>query len=435
MINGLISGINRTSQAREYNKNPDLLSAIINQARGVDYNNDGQVDGGFNDFIRYNQALNEFPVDLGLKNENDYNRPMSEYDNSNYSGKVIEAIQAGDRALAQEWYEKGRAYNAVVDNLRVNNPDAADVYYASMGNNLVSPEKWKTVLYGQNPNGEPDLTVWNTMKELALTRGKDFNAPVDPAYTQLDDEQTRRYLQYKSTATGEDTALKKIMTQDPFWKEFFNQQKEYYASLPESEYDDSGKTARVQEWNDWNDQYSDYMSFISGNLDGMNDQQLGLSLSLQFPLMAEYQSLKTALQSKYGDEYKNSQEYKNFWKQNYDAYSAESDAFNGQMLYIINQMRRIEGYDDLTLDELETINDIGKESKSSSGSGYSRRGSGGSSGGGYSYAPKFENTFQAAPVYANVPNPQKMRYDTAGRANFESVPMSGTRGGEPYAAV
>ena len=434
MINGLISGMNRTSQAREYNKNPDLLSAIINQARGIDYNNDWQVDGGFNDFIRYNQALNEFPVDLGLKDENDYNRPLNQYENSDYSGKVQEALQKGDRKTAQEWYEKGRAYNALLDNLRVKNPDAADVYYASMGNNLVSPEKWKTVLYGQNPNGEPDLTVWNLMKDMALKRGEDFGTPVDPAYTNLDDEQTRRYLQYKSTATGEDTALKKIMTQDPFWKEFFNKQKEYYASLPESEYDDYSKTARVQEWNDWNDQYSDYMSFISGNLDGMNDQQLGLSLSLQFPLMAEYQSLKTALQSKYGDEYKNSQEYKNFWSQNYDAYSAESDAFNGQMLYIINQMRRIEGYDDLTLDELETINDIGKDSGSNKNSGYSKR-SGSSGDGGYSYAPYFENTFQAAPVYAKVPNAGKMRYNPAGRANFDKVPMSGSMGGQPYAAV
>lgn len=437
-ITGAVAGMNKTPNAREYNKNPDLLSSILNQAKGNDYNNDGQIDGGFNDFIRYNQAFNSTPLDFGLKSDDDYNRPLSQYDNANYSGMVKEAIENGDRELAQDWYKKGREYNAITDKLRMENPTASEVYYESMGNNLVSPEKWKTVLYGQNPNGEPDLTVWNTMKQLALKRGEDFGQPVDPAYTQLDDEQTRRYLQYKSTATGEDTALKKIMTQDPFWKEFFNQQKEYYASLPESEYDDSGKTARVQEWNDWNDQYSDYMSFISGNLDGMNDQQLGLSLSLQFPLMAEYQSLKTALQSKYGDEYKNSQEYKNFWKQNYDAYSAESEAFNGQMLYIINQMRRIEGYDDLTLDELETINDIGKESKSSSKSGgYGRRrGGGGSSGdGGYSYAPYFENTFQAAPVYASVPKAGKMRYNPAGRANFNKVPMSGTMGGQPYAAV
>lgn len=431
MINALISGVNRTSEAREYNKNPDLLSAIINQARGKDYNGDGNTNGGFNDFFRYNQALNEFPLDFGLKDENDYNRPLNQYENSDYSDKVKEALESGDRQLAQEWYEKGRAYNALLDNLRTSNPDAADVYYASMGNNLVSPEKWKTVLYGQNPNGEPDLTVWNLMKDMALKRGEDFGTPVDPAYTQLDDEQTRRYLQYKSTATGEDTALKKIMTQDTFWKEFFNAQKEYYASLPESEYDDSGKTQRVQEWNDWNDKYSDYMSFISGNIDGMNDQQLGLSLSLQFPLMSEYQSLKTALEAKYGDEYKSSQEYKNFWSQNYDAYQAESDAFNEQMLYIINQMRRIEGYDDMTLDEMESINNIGKESKSSS----YKKSSGSGSGGGYSYAPKFENTFQASPVYASVPNPTKMRYNPAGRANFYNVPMSGTMGGQPYAAV
>jgi hypothetical protein len=104
------------------------------------------------------------------------------------------------------------------------------------------------------------------------------------------------------------------------------------------------------------------------------------------------------------------------------------------MLYIINQMRRIEGYDDLTLDELETINDIGKDSSSSKNSGYSKR-SGSSGDGDYSYAPYFENTFQAAPVYAKVPNAGKMRYNPAGRANFDRVPMSGTMGGQPYAAV
>lgn len=430
MVNALISGANRTSNAREYNKNPDLLSALINQARGEDYNGDGNTDGGFNDFIRYNQALNEFPVDLGLKDENDYNRPLNQYENSDYSGKVQEALQNGDRKTAQEWYEKGRAYNALLDNLRVKNPDAADVYYASMGNNLVSPEKWKTVLYGQNPNGEPDLTVWNLMKDMALKRGEDFGTPVDPAYTQLDDEQTRRYLQYKSTATGEDTALKKIMTQDPFWKEFFNAQSEYWKQIP-NDFDDAGKTERVQEWNDWNSKYSDYMSFISGNIDGIKDQELALQLSLQFPLMAEYQSLKTALQAKYGDNWNETQEYKNFWTQNYDAYQEESTAYNEQMLYIINQMRRIEGYDDMTLDELEAVNKIGKDSKS----GSSGKRSSGSSGGGYSYAPQFENTFQASPVYAKVPSPSKMRYNPAGRANFAKVPMSGTMGGQPYAAV
>lgn len=433
-ITGAIAGMNKTSNAREYNKNPDLLSALINQARGKDYNGDGNTDGGFNDFIRYNQALNEFPLDLGLKDENDYNRPQNQYKYADYNGEIKKALEDQDRALAKEWYEKGRAYNAILDNLRVENPDAIDVYYSSMGKNLVQPEKWKTVLYGQNPNGEPDLTVWNLMKDMAIKQSQDFGTPLDPAYTQLDDEQTRRYLQYKSTATGEDTALKKIMTQDPFWKEFFNAQSEYWKQIP-NDFDDAGKTERVQQWNEWNDKYKDYMSFISGNMDSIKNQELALQLSLQFPLMAEYQSLKTALQAKYGDNWDETQEYKNFWKQNYDAYQEESTAYDEQMLYIINQMRRIEGYDDMTLDELEAVNKIGYDLKKSN-SGYSKKGGGGSSsGGGYSYAPQFENTFQASPVYASVPNPSKMKYNPAGRANFNKVPMSGTMGGQPYAAV
>ena len=273
------------------------------------------------------------------------------------------------------------------------------------------------------------------MKDMAIKQSQDFGTPLDPAYTQLDDEQTRRYLQYKSTATGEDTALKKVMTQDPFWKEFFNAQSEYWKQIP-NDFDDAGKTERVQQWNEWNDKYKDYMSFISGNMDSIKNQELALQLSLQFPLMAEYQSLKTALQAKYGDNWNETQEYKNFWKQNYDAYQEESTAYDEQMLYIINQMRRIEGYDDMTLPELEAINKIGYDSKKSN-SGYSKKGSGGgsSSGGGYSYAPYFENTFQAAPVYAKVPNAGKMKYNPAGRANFSKVPMSGSMGGQPYATV
>ena len=438
-IRGLIEGMSGTSNAREYNKNPDLLSAIMNEMKRnsegniIDYNEDGKADGGFGDFIKNNQALNSFPFDFGLKDENDYNRPQNQYKYADYNGEIKKALEDHDKDLAKEWYEKGRAYNAILDNLRVDNPEAVDVYYSSMGKNLVQPEKWKTVLYGSNPNGEPDLTVWNLMKDMAIKQSQDFGTPLDPAYTQLDDEQTRRYLQYKSTATGEDTALKKIMTQDPFWKEFFNAQSEYWKQIP-NDFDDAGKTERVQEWNDWNSKYSDYMSFISGNINGIKDQELALQLSLQFPLMAEYQSLKTALQSKYGDNWNETQEYKNFWSQNYDAYQEESTAYNEQMLYIINQMRRIEGYDDMTLDELEAVNKIGYDSKKSN-SGYSKKGSGSSGDGGYSYAPQFENTFQASPVYASVPKPSKMKYNPAGKANFAKVPMSGTMGGQPYAAV
>ena len=448
-INGAIAGMNKTSNAREYNNNPDLLSAIMNTLNNpTDYNKDGQPDGGFADFITNNAALNNFPLDLNLKNDERYNRPASKTEKNvaengvyimnpdgtpyktSYNDMIQKAFEEGDVIKANELYNSSREYNAILDNLRVNNRDAYDVYYDQFNNNYVSPEKWKTVLYGQKSNGEPDLTVWKTMGELAKKISEDFGTPVDPAYTQLDDEQARRYLQYKATATGEDIALKKVMTQDPQWKEFFKLQQEYYNALPESEYDESGKTPRVQEWNKLNKQYGDYMSFISGNYDNIEDRELGNKLAQNFPLMAEYASLKSALQAKYGDEFKDSQEYKNFWKQNYDAYSAESDEFNAQMLYIINQMRRIEGFDDMTLNELEAVNKIGKDSKS----GSSKR-SGGSSGGGYSYAPIFENTFQAAPVYAKVPNPSKMRYNPAGRANFAKVPMSGAMGGQPYAAV
>ena len=435
---GAISGANKTSEAREYANNPDLISAIINQIRNKDYDGDEQADGGLSDFLKYNQAFtNPITGEKIFASKDDYNRPASMSEQSNYNQKIQDALKDGDRELAQEWYEKSRQYNSVLDNLRVNNKDAYDVYQSQYDKNIVTPEKWARIAYGnatadRNPQSI-DLTVWNTMKQLALQRGEDFDTPVDPAYTQLDDEQTRRYLAYKATATGEDVLLKKDMCLDPFWDSFFDKQNDYYNQIGNNEFDDSAYSARVQEWNDWNDQYGDYQKFISGNIDTMKDQQLAFELSLQFPLMTEYQKLKTALKAKYGDEYKDSQEYKTFWSQNYDAYNEESDAFNQRMLDIINQMRRIEGFDDMTIDQLEAINGFGKDSSKKSSGKSSGKSYGGSD---YSYAPKFENIFQADPLYAKEYGGfRPVKPNLAGNPNFENVGFSGTAGKDPYAQV
>ena len=435
---GAISGTNKTSEAREYANNPDLISAIINQIRNKDYDGDEQADGGLSDFLKYNQAFtNPITGEKIFASKDDYNRPASMSEQSNYNQKIQDALKAEDRELAQEWYEKSRQYNSVLDNLRVNNKDAYDVYQSQYDKNIVTPEKWARIAYGnatadRNPQSI-DLTVWNTMKQLALQKNDDFGTPIDPAYTQLDDEQTRRYLAYKATATGEDVLLKKDMCLDPFWDSFFDKQNDYYNQIGNSEFDDSKYSARVQEWNDWNDQYGDYQKFISGNIDTMKDQQLAFELSLQFPLMTEYQKLKTALKAKYGDEYKDSQEYKSFWSQNYDAYNEESDAFNQRILYIINQMRRIEGFDDMTIDQLETINGFGKDSSKKSSGKSSGKSYGGSD---YSYAPKFENIFQADPLYTKEYGGFKpIKPNLAGNPNFENVGFSSTAGKDPYAQV
>ena len=424
----VIGGSNRTSNAREYNNNPDLLSALINEARGNNYDKDARTEGGILDFFTKNAALNSFPLDLGLKNEDDYNRPAINYDTANYNKMIQDAMASGDRETAQDWYNKSRAYNAILDDLRVNNPAAIDVYYAKNGANVVSPEKYKMILYGMNNQGQPDLTVWNAMKEMALAQQRDFNTDIDPAYTDLDDEQTRRYLQYKSTATGEDTALSKIMKTDPFWKEFFKKQQDYY-SKNGFENDDSNKTPRVQQWNALNKQMSGMYQWDGINSSDPEEQQAALRLQMTYPTMYAYNSLKTALEAKYGDEYKSSPEYKQFWSDYGDAYENESNKYNEEMLYIINQMRTIEGYDELTLDELETINGIGRSSSKKSGSG----GGGGSSN--YSYVPFFENIFNASPVYTAVRDANGFSYKKAKGVNFYDVPMSGTYGKDPYAPV
>ena len=159
------------------------------------------------------------------------------------------------------------------------------------------------------------------------------------------------------------------------------------------------------------------------------EQQAALRLQMTYPTMYAYNSLKTALEAKYGDDYKSSPEYKQFWSDYGDAYENESNKYNEEMLYIINQMRTIEGYDELTLDELETINGIGRSSSKKSGSG------GGSGSSNYSYVPFFENIFNASPVYTAVRDANGFSYKKAKGVNFYDVPMSGTYGKDPYAPV
>ena len=419
-IKGLLFGKNSTDNAREYSGNLDVITRIQNK-----------LDEGSDMFSAIVSSITDMAKEDSNIQDREYNRPLSNLEQNNYSQKVKNTTGQEQK----DWYEKGRAYNAITDTLRRENPDAYEVYESTFSKEIVSPERYARIAYGngdKNPESI-DLTVWNTMKDLANKRHDDFGTPIDPAYTQLDDEQTRRYLAYKATATGEDVLLNKDMCLDPFWDSFFDKQNDYYNQIGNSEFDDSAYSARVQEWNDWNDQYRDYQKFIYGNIDTMKDQQLALELSLQFPLMTEYQKLKTVLKAKYGDEYKDSQEYKSFLYQNYDAYNEESDAFNQRMLYIINQMRRIEGFDDMTIDQLEAINGFGKDSSKKSSGKSSGKSYGGSD---YSYAPKFENIFQADPLYAKEYGGfRPVKPNLTGNPNFENVGFSSTAGKDPYAQV
>lgn len=428
-VTALIAGVNKTSNAREYQKNPDLISALVNENITLD------------DLVNYNQALNSAPLDLNLKKEEDYNRPLSatEYDDysTNYSQKVKEALDNKDRKSAEEWYRKGQEYNAIVDDLRTNHPEAYQAYQESKSSNIVSPKKWSLIAYGDTKEkGETiDLTVWNAIKQMEQIRKRDFDAKIDPAYELEDPERERRFLQYMSTATGEDMGMKNEMVIDDFWKDFFNTRKEFYDAKTESDYNTKNKDQSVINWNNLNDEYGDLMSFVSGKSDKISNEQRWLELSLTYPTLAEYASLKSALQAKYGDDYNKSQEYDNFFEINGDNYSAESDAFNNQVRNIINAMREIEGFDALTEEQYSAISKIGRDSSSYSSSS-KKKSSRSSSSGGYSYAPSFENTFQATPVYAkNYSTKKSVKAKKAGKANFENVSLSGTSGTEPYAAV
>jgi hypothetical protein len=424
-IIGALAGENKTSTAREYNNNPDLMSALINQGRNLDYNGDGRTDGGILDFFRENQAVDSIvnnPItellNMGIpspKSDKEYNRPASDSDVSNYD-QMIKNTTGAER---QEWYNKSRAYNAIKDNLRVSNPTAVEVYDTANGNDIISPQKWSIIAYANGQDADNhlvNLDTWNMMKEMAIKRSQDFGTPLNPCY-ELPDDRASRYLQYKSTATGEDTALTRIMKTDPFWVNFFEKQREFYNNQGESDWDNSNATANVKEWNRLNDQ-------MSAMYDWNN-----LELRQTYPAMAEYNSLKDALTAKYGkDNYKSAPEYKAFFSQYGDVYNAEREAYNEQMLLIVNQMRAIEGFDPLTPEAWDAIGDIGYSS--------SRSGSGGGSSD-YSYAPEFRNTFNTDPYYlsAQAKKAGGFGWSRAKRPGFYQVPMSGTAGKDPYSSV
>lgn len=336
---GWFTGKNYTPTFREYQDNPNIVSVLQGKNKPQD-------------LIVKNETVSNVVQSLGGESTRDYKRPL----NQEYS----DAFKAVDKSLRTSMLDGGRKYNAVLDDLKRNDRNAYDNYITSMDGNHVSPEYWKQ-LTGGSAGSDVDLKLFNSVKArkqqlyndmTKAGQNKDGKYNIDPLYS-LKDEQARQVLQMKSTATGDDLALRNILYKEKWYTDYINKQSEYYNNKPEGPESDYESTPRVKEWYKHNDAYN-ALTGVTGD-----------TLQKSYPLVWQLK------QYKYGSE-----ESKSFLKNNYDAWKAQSDALDSSKLALINKMRNIEGYDPMSFDAYAQAIEIADTSDTA--------GSSGGSGGGFS---------------------------------------------------
>lgn len=278
---------------------------------------------------------------IGLQ-DTDYTRPLTD----DYSKAYKEADDAGQKALLQG----GRAYNQFLDDLKKNEPDSYDNYISALDGNHVSPEYWKTITGGDKGT---DLTAFNALKGRNKQRAKDLGVAYDPIYD-LPDDQAKAVLQQKSTATGDDIALRNSLYKEKWYTDYMGKVKDYYNQKVEQD-GASEQTKRVTDWYALNDQYNGLKTLTT-------DDGKAPEWATSFPLT--YQS--KAINDKYGFD---SQESKNFYKVNGDAYKAEKANYDAANLDLINKMRAIEGYPDMSAEQYAQVTSIKNTDDKKSGSG------------------------------------------------------------------
>jgi protein-tyrosine-phosphatase len=267
-----------------------------------------------------------FKEQVGIQDRN-YNRPLTE----DYS----EAYKAADEGARKALMQGGRQYNDYLDNLKKDNEPAYNNYISAMDGNHVSPEYWKAVS-GGDP-GKIDLATFNMMKNRKKQLAKDLGKNYDPIYD-LTDEQARSVLQQKSTATGDDIALRNALYKEQWYKDYMAKVKDFYDTKDETD-SDFEQTQRVRDWYGLNDQYN---ALRDPNNEDLNNN---------FPLIAQ----QKAITAKYGF---GSEEGKAWFKNNADAYEAEKEAYDAEQLRLINEMRKIEGYPPMSADQFKQVTEV-----------------------------------------------------------------------------
>jgi hypothetical protein len=286
---------------------------------------------------------------IGLQDTN-YTRPLTE----DYSKAYKEADKNGRKAMLAG----GRAYNKFLDDLKKDQPQAYDNYISALDGNHVSPEYWKTLTSGEKGT---DLTAFNALKGRNKQRAKDLGVAYDPIYD-LPDNQATAVLQQKATATGDDIALRNSLYKEKWYTDYMDKVKNYYNQKAEQE-GSNDQTKRVVDWYALNDQYNGLKTLTTD--DGKTPEWAS-----KYPMV--YQ--QKAITDKYGFD---SQESKNFFKANGDAYKAEKANYDVANLDLINKMRVIEGYPPMSAEQYAQVTSIkntdDKKSGSSSGGSNSVR--------------------------------------------------------------
>ncbi len=329
-------GKSQTDNAREYSGNKNLAQRL----------------GEGTDIVT---AITDMAKEQVNAQDKNYTRPLTE----DYSTAYKAAVDGGRTALLQG----GRQYNKYLDDLRKNSPDLYENYIASMDGNHVTPEQWREKA-PVGPDGKIDLTTFKMLadrkKQLAKPQSEGgLGKAYDPLYD-LPDDQARSVLQLKSTPTGDDIALRNALKKEQWYNDLTAKQKLFYAANP-SQGGDFDETERVKTWSALDDAYNS--TFSTTNEDGTPAEW-----TTRYPLVAQQKSLE------YG-----SPESDAFFKSNYDAWKAQSDAYKTEQLALINKMREIEGYPPMSAEQYKqatTFTDTdGDDRKSSSKGGRNYGGS------------------------------------------------------------
>lgn len=312
LLGGMITGKNYTQTMRDYQDAPNVVSVIQGKASPLD-------------LLTKNQSVSNLVQAVTGEGTRQYKRPLTD----DYSKKFKE-VDAGARTAM---LQGGRQYNQYLDDLKRNQPDQYNNYVSSMDGNHVNPEYWNT-----NTKGGQDLTNFHMMRDRKKQLKNDLGTPYDPLYD-LPDDQARSVLQYQSSPTGTDLALRNALNKEQWYKDYKATRSAYYDSLPPAEPGKYNPTERVKQWDALDDQLS---SFYFDK-----DSTEVPAWAEKYPLVYERKKLE------YG-----SPEWKSFNKAYYDEHEAQKKAYEETQLNIINEMRKIEGVSPMSWEQYQQVTEV-----------------------------------------------------------------------------
>ena len=351
-IQGALVGKSYTPTFRDMRDNPDAISV----ARGT-----AQVQ----DLVTHNDTVdNVSRALLDKPTARDYTRPLSK----DYTKAYKEAEKGARDALLKG----GRQYNDYLDTLRQQSPELYERYLGTMDGDHVKPEYWRTIFAGKD--GKADLTTFKVLAERKRQLKTDLGKDYDPMYD-LPDDQAKAFLEYRSTPTGDNIAIRNILGKEQWYKDLKAARKTFYDANPLSpEGEEFKKSERVKAWETYEDKLNSFF-YDAEEIAKSGDP----AWAKDFPLVYRQKQLN----DQFGFD---APETKEFFKANYDSWKAQKDNFDKAQLEVINQMRKLEGYPPMSWDGYQQATefadtDESDDSSSSSSKGYGRSGRGGRGGG------------------------------------------------------